>query len=194
VRDYYFSLWPLDPDRSAAAKGPQVGVTWIRCGVELEFVAPYPDAVAAQLPPRWSYEHTDVEAISPVLTSRAEAVKELAAVCAVLKDLGAGTHESKGLHVHLSREDLGPAGIARLLARYYAELPALNDRWPERRRALFDGCGLIATGQACEHCRPACGPHRTLATVEVRQHPSTLDPGVVLAWLDTLMGWAAEVA
>lgn len=160
------------------------------CGVEIEVFAPRPGRVAAALPESWQYDHNDVEAISPIFETMEEARRGITAACKALRDIGCEAWDIKGLHVHLSRAHLGEVRCGRLMLRYYEELPRFNERWPHRRRELFDDCTLPVTGEACEHCRPACAPHRELDTIEVRQHPSTLDPDVILAWITELYALA----
>jgi gamma-glutamyl:cysteine ligase YbdK (ATP-grasp superfamily) len=180
----------------------------MRFGIEIEFcvaVTALP-TIKASLPAGWTMDTEDVEVISPIYTSIEVAAPVVREVCQIVQRHGGVSDElyadgelgTRGLHVHLDRDDLGPSGCRTLMTRYYSAMPELNARWPERARNLLPGCGMLNRPHltACEYCRPACGPHTpiagpTLNTIEVRQHPATLDPDTIMAWVVELYQMAA---
>lgn len=121
------------------------------------------------------------------------------------------------LHVHMDVEELGAERASRLAHAYYARLARFNRRWMPltgrtwepppggidtycsvdtmRRliaRELGNGKSSVLVDKHTNDWwrRPALNLHSRYATLEARQHPGTLCPKAIVAWVIELYGLA----
>lgn len=189
---------------------PEFGLSDRPFGVEIEYSGPHPTSIVApalrdaglRVTDTWSCGGWESgfdsygELRSPPLEG-AEGARQIAIVCAVLKDLDAYFGRSDGLHVHHDVKGAKPAALVCLLSNYHGSQEAIKGLLHHMRhsnaycadldRDRINKLGEAPTLSELNHYshRNACSTARVVhyGTVEFRQHEGTCDAREILSWV-----------